>query len=98
MLEEAVRDALAVKPPNGEDAAIGELALLYARQIDEGGVAEKLGPALLAALEALQMSPRARATVQKGAGDVRPGDGALDQLAQRRARKSDPPALDATAP
>jgi hypothetical protein len=76
------------------DRAVAELALTYARDIDAGGDLAKLGPALLAALEALQLSPRARKAVKI---DDKPSVSKLDQLAERRRARS-APALDATAP
>lgn len=62
-------------------------------------VASDLGPKLLAALEALQMSPRARAMAHRGeVKDVPSTGNPLDQLAAARARKSRTEAVDATAP
>lgn len=87
MLVQAVRDALDVKPPAPEDGAAAELALTYARDIDAGGDLSKLGPALLAALEALGLTPRARKAVK---ADDAPAANPLDQLAARRAGKSRP--------
>jgi len=67
------------------DAAAAELAVHYATAIDASADdLTKLGPALLAALESLGMTPRARKSLVKG-GD---GDGPtspLDELRQRRA-------------
>lgn len=76
------------------DRAVAELALTYARDIDGGGDLAKLGPALLAALEALQLSPRARKVVK---ADDQPAISKLDQLAERRRARS-APAVDAAAP
>ena len=73
------------------DKAAARLALAYASAIDAGGDLAKLGPPLLAALEALQLSPRARKAVARDESPTNP----LDQLAQRRARKGAPPGLDA---
>lgn len=50
-----------------QDSAVSALALTYAQEIDGGAPLEKLGPPLLAALEALRMSPRSRAAAMKGA-------------------------------
>ena len=133
MLEQAVRDALAVKPPAPEDKAAAALALKYAELSDEAApagkyeaaltwlagqgaddrdadkhirtisqalaahsVASDLGPKLLAVLDALQMTPRARAVPVKGGGDARPGGNPLDDLAERRARQGGATAVDAT--
>lgn len=60
-------------------------------------VASDLGPKLLAALEALQMSPRARAVVQKGGTGDKPSANPLDQLAARRAGRGRAPAVDSAA-
>lgn len=76
------------------DQAVVELALTYARDIDAGGDLTKLGPALLAALEALQLSPRARKAVKI---DAQPSTSPLDQIAERRARRGRAPAVDAAA-
>lgn len=80
----------------GRDVAVRDLALTYARAIDTGGDLTKLGPPLLAALEALQLSPRARKAVTPIAGQ--PKTNPLDELASRRAGKRDTAALDSGAP
>jgi len=57
-------------------------------------VASDLGPKLLATLDALKLTPRARATKEGGSG-ARPVKSALDELAGRRAaRRRDSPAMD----
>lgn len=78
------------------DQAVRDLALTYARALDNGGDLTKIGPALLAALEALQLSPRARKAVTPIAGQ--PKSNPIDQLAERRAGKSRAAAVDAPAP
>lgn len=99
-LEESVRKATG--KILARDQAVRELALTYARSIDTRGCNEcghpgaelnRLGPALLAALEALQLSPRARKAVTPVAGQ--PKTNPLDQLAARRAGKGRAAALDA---
>lgn len=99
-LRQAVQAALDYEPPEPQDRAVAELALMYADAIDladEGEIA-KLGPALLASLESLQMSPRARAIARKGGSQPNgAGKGKLDELRARRARKDGTKALDATA-
>lgn len=93
----AVDASLQVGPQVPRDAAAAALAQTYADEIDNdhepceecgcrgGGDLTKLGPALLAALEALGLTPRARKAVKS---DVQqPAANALDQLADRRARK-----------
>lgn len=59
-------------------------------------VASDLGPKLLAALDALRMTPRGRAA--RGGKDDRPAPNALDQLAQRRAGRGRAAGMDAPAP
>jgi hypothetical protein len=134
-LRVSVQAALDAQPPESRDAAVTELALTYARLMDDAApaakyakalgwlesgadsedarasehthtivtalsrhtVASDLGPKLLAALEALRMSPRARAAAMKGGKDDKP-TGRLDQLADRRARKGRAETVDAAAP
>ncbi len=60
-------------------------------------VASDLGPKLLAVLEALQMSPRARNTVAKAVSDGLKPVSQLDQLAGRRAGRGRAAAVDATS-
>jgi len=97
MLTQVVADALAAAPVEPRDAATAELARTYARAIDEGADLAKVGPALLAVLEALGMSPRARSAVKKAVTDDKSGANPLDQLAERR-RARGAPAVDAAAP
>lgn len=89
----------AVKELTGPDKAAAELAVTYARAIDaDDSRMEKLGPLLLATLESLLITPRARALVLKG-GD-RDGSRAnpLDELrAKRSARQRDPKAVDSAS-
>lgn len=98
-LHESVKAALEVEPADPRDRAAADLALVYAAEIDAGGDLAKLGPALLATLEALQMSPRARALARtRGARGGATGKSQLDELRRRRDRKSGAADLDATAP
>lgn len=73
---------------NPEDAAAAQLARRYAAAIDSAvdpaGTLNELGPKLLAVLEALGATPRARAAVAKGAAST--GSGKLSAL--RLARQS----------
>jgi hypothetical protein len=94
MLAQVVADALAVAQVEPRDSAAAELALTYAREIDAGGDLAKLGPALLGALEAIGLTPRARKAVK---ADDKPTVNQLDELAGARARKSRPQAVDASA-
>lgn len=91
MAEAVIASAAAA---DSTDAAAMELAMIYAEAIDLGGDVAKLGPPLLAALEALHLTPRARAS--KG-GTTVGGSSPLDELRARRARRDNAPALDATA-
>jgi hypothetical protein len=93
-LEESVKRATATI--TGRDLAVRDLALTYAAAIDRGGDLTKMGPALLAALEALQLSPRARKAVTPIAGQ--PKTNRLDEIAERRRRKRDAQVVDAPAP
>lgn len=67
-----------------------------ATRIEEVHVAALVGPKLLAALESLQLTPKARTGVLQGGGtpDADPGTTALDELRNRRANRAaavDPP-------
>lgn len=66
-----------------EDSAAVELALKYAAELDAGGDLVRVGPLLLSALEALQLTPRSRAA--KGGDDV--GANPLDELRARRSAR-----------
>lgn len=79
-----------VTSPDPRDAGARALALHYARLMsdpsdDEHATAMELGPKLLAALEALLLTPRSRAA---GPKEVTPNVSKLDQLAERRRAKS----------
>jgi hypothetical protein len=80
-----------------DDLGAAELARTYARAIDNGGDLDKLGPLLLAVLESLGLTPKARAALVKGAKDE-PRTSPLDELRVRRsARQRDATAVDPTA-
>lgn len=97
-LEGAVRTALDALNLGPSDQGTAELALCYARAVDAEGGLDKLGPQLLAVLESLGMSPRARASITKGATNGSPSASPLDELrARRAARQRDPEAVDAAA-
>lgn len=95
-LREEVEASLAVSAVADTDRAAAELALTYASEIDMGGDLSKLGPALLAALTALGMTPAARKAVKTDG--QQPAANPLDALAERRARKSRAPDLDEAIP
>jgi hypothetical protein len=114
-MEDAVGEALAVSGGSITDCdgATSTLARVYAQQIDaalalktEDGepvdpaaVIAKFGPLLLACLESLLLSPRARANaLQKGAPSGPGVKSPLDQLRERRARRGGAEALDPAAP
>lgn len=80
-LDKALED-VAVLP---KDGATVQLAKRYADDLDNGADPIKMGPAYLACLESLGMTPRARAAMT-GKGDPSSGTGtrALDQLRARR--------------
>ena len=84
-----------LEPLDVRDRAAADLALLYAAHLDDiGEWADKLrdtlaelGPKLLAALTALQMTPAARKAVMAGAAEATPPSSPLDELrAKRKAR------------
>ncbi|WP_433368390.1 terminase small subunit [Actinoplanes sp. CA-142083] len=65
----------------------------------EHTVASDLGPKLLAALDALLLTPRSRAAGEKGGkANGQPSGNPLDELAAARVRLGRPQAVDATAP
>lgn len=85
-MRESVAAAIAAAETDPRDQGAVDLALAYAADIDAGeGDLAKLGPALLAVLEALGLSPRARKAVKTS---EQPAANPLDQLAAVRARKS----------
>jgi hypothetical protein len=94
-LADAVRGALEKLENTPLDEGAVRLALVYAEAIDDDPAQlAKLGSGLLAVLESLAMTPRARAAVV-GKG-VSPRDDAprskLDQLRDRRAAREHPAA------
>lgn len=83
-VEDALSEALTKGDP--QDSAAIALAFTYARALDEGEELARIGPAFLATLESLLLTPRSRAAVlQKGVNHV-PGS-ALDQLRSKRAER-----------
>lgn len=78
------------------DAGTVELARAYAASIDSATEPlSNLGPKLLACLDALLMTPKARAAVVKG-GDDEEQPNPVDQLREKR-RQRYAPAVDAAA-
>ncbi len=82
------------------DEAAAGLAEVIAKEIDLGGDPVKLAPIMLRVLDALQMTPRARAVAQRGGGQGDPaaGKSVLDELRERRARKYSAEDRNAAAP
>jgi hypothetical protein len=74
-------------PLDDKDLPAAELAMAYGRAIDaDPETVARLGPLLLATLEALLMTPRARAALTKGVNDdQRKIRSPLDELRARRA-------------
>jgi hypothetical protein len=99
-LTESLEEALKALDSKPEDQAAIQLARVYAAHLD-GGNADlvKEGPLLLSVLDALGMTPRARAAVMgKGGGNGAAGAGKLDELRdRRRARRNDAPPVDSSA-
>lgn len=88
-LETSIRAALEKLPLEPQDAGTAELALTYAQAIDNGSAElEKAGPQLLAVLESLLMSPRARAAILKGGRNEPVARSPLDELRARRAART----------
>lgn len=100
----ALYTALKAAETSKADEAAVALAKQYAAELDDGGCPEcgsrfermeKLGPKLLAALEQLGMTPRARGAKGASHAVVSP----LDELRKRRrARRDDTPPVDSAAP
>lgn len=135
LLATVVRKALrSVKDPSPVDVAVAELAITYAKAIDQAevvaaslakvmrevaeldvdvydkllplavriertAVLASLGPKLLAAMDALLITPKARASVRRGVKDAAKRANPLDQLMDRRAaRERNPSPVDPSAP
>lgn len=94
----ALDEALKALDLGQADAAAVELAKVYARAIDADGPIDVIGPKLLAVLDSLGMTPKARAAQKGGSGD-KPASDPLDELRQRRRARRDRAAdLDTAAP
>ncbi|GAA5119103.1 terminase small subunit [Haloechinothrix salitolerans] len=100
-MRQEVEQAIETLDLDTADAAVAELARTYAAAIDNDGPIDTLGPRLLQALDALGLTPKARArsAQAKGASDDQPTRDPLDELRQRRAaRVNGTAAVDTTAP
>lgn len=88
-LAESLQESLETLELLPRDHAAVRLAVDYAEKLDDGADAIKMGPAYLACLEALGMTPRARAAIT-GRGDPASGPGTrpLDQLRAKRAARA----------
>lgn len=82
-------------PLDPRDEAVAELALSYARAMEDGTLArdsafgiDTMGPKLLACLVQLQLTPAARATALKGGGGQAPPAAPADPLDELRARRN----------
>lgn len=85
----------ALGPLDVRDRATADLALLYAKAIDDTAAwadrqrdpLAELGPKLLAALTALQMTPTARKAAVKGDGPAAAPSSPVDEIRARRAKR-----------
>lgn len=99
-METATLRALAEARLGPVDLAAAGLALTVARDVDLGADLAKIGPVLLRVLDALQMTPKARAQAQRGGapGEPAASRSPLDELRERRARKHSAADMDSAAP
>lgn len=94
-LAESIKGAIGGLELRPEDQGAAALAVKYAEAVDAGGELDKVGPLLLAVLESLLMTPRARAAAVKGGTGAQPARSPLDELRARRdARERDPATVD----
>jgi len=97
-LATAVEQAISALDLSEADKAAAELATAYATRIDDGADLDKTGPLLFTVLEALLMTPRARAAVLKGGNRDGSTRNPLDELRERRAaRQRDAAVVDTAA-
>jgi hypothetical protein len=92
ILDEALRSVTSTPA----DAATVALARKYADLIDGEGDLIKVGPALLAVLVQLGMTPKSRSVVVPPEGGSSGGSKA-DELRARRARRNSPSTVDPSA-
>lgn len=94
-LAKTLRELLSVSPD------LHDRLLTLAVRIEDTAVLASLGPKLLAALEQLGMTPRARAAVAGRGGDPRDGSprrAALNKLREQHPRVNGAAAVDPAAP
>jgi hypothetical protein len=85
---QALRASLAASGRRAEDGAAERLALRYAELLDTDPEAlPRVGPALLSVLDALLLTPRARARGRGQVSDDRQPASPLDELRARRERR-----------
>ncbi|HEX5120354.1 MAG TPA: hypothetical protein VFW65_34665 [Pseudonocardiaceae bacterium] len=98
-LQRAVTSAARQANLGGRDRAALALAKRYAADLDNGGDLDKLGPRLLAVLDALVLTPKALAAITKGVTGDKPTADPVDELRSRRAaRQHGPASVDQAAP
>lgn len=97
--EEAL-DWLAGTTALSDDRDADKHARTIRRALARHSVASDLGPKLLAALDALLMTPRARAAARKAVTtpDDKPRSNPIDRIAQQRARRGRAETVDAATP
>ena len=108
-----MRASLTARPPAAGDKAVAELAVLLAKALDTSSMEcphcerrmpvptgdPRIAAQLLAALEALQMSPRSRIRAHRGeAKNASDPANPLDELAVARARIGRTAAVDSGPP
>lgn len=98
LMEKAVIESIRAALLSDRDRGVAMLARKYAAEIDLGGDLVPLGAGMLRVLEALQSTPRSRAVSQRGGNRDDNGGDELDDLAERRARKSGAASVDAAPP
>lgn len=99
-LEALAASLRTIEPKNAADIAASRLAWGYAERLDADPESlAKVGPLYLACLTALGLTPAARAAAMKGGTATNDGPSAspLDELRERRTRKSRTETMDASA-
>lgn len=98
-LRERVRTSIIASDHLDErDEGVMAVAGYIAGLIDDGMDPVKLTPLLLQALDALQLTPRARARGKGVSSAAGPVANPLDELRERRARRQRPATVDPASP